>query len=148
MAARKFHFRLATVARVRRIEEERARAALLAANVQLQQAATRLAERKDHYWSAPRPAGVTDTEHFRPAWMELEFAAKAVQWSTAERIEKAEVADLARTDWIIRRQRVEALDRLEQRSREVWHRDVLRAEDHLVDDLVVSRIRTTKGSTV
>jgi flagellar export protein FliJ len=147
VAARKFHFRLATVARVRRIEEERARAALLAANLELHHAATRLAERKDHYWSAPRPVGTTDAEHFRPAWMELDFAAKSVQWSTTERIEKAEVADLARTDYITRRQRVEALDRLEQRSRELWHRDVLRAEDHLVDDLVVSRIRTTKGST-
>lgn len=147
MAARKFHFRLATVARVRRIEEERARAALLAANVELQHAATRLSERKDHYWSAPRPVGTTNPEHFRPARMELEFAAQAVQWSTAERIEKAEVADIARTDWITRRQRVEALDRLEQRSRELWHREVLRAEDHLVDDLVVSRIRTTKGTT-
>jgi flagellar biosynthesis chaperone FliJ len=139
LASRRFRFRLASVQRVRMLQEERARAELLLANRALAEAAAELAARKDRYWQGARPLGQYAITDYRPAWFELEMAARGVQWSTAQRIVRAEEAEVARAAWIAAKQRVQALERLEARAREEWRVEVLRDDDRLVDDLVVSR---------
>ena len=49
------------------------------------------------------------------------------------------LVEVRRQEWMAARQRVEALERLETRRRAEHALEVQRAEDRLVDDLVVAR---------
>lgn len=143
---KKFNFRLEAVLRVRRIEEERARAALLAANRDVALANEEVRERKARYWDTARPSGTFTADAFRPAWFELESVARSVAWSTERRIGLEAVAEAERLNWAATKQRVQALERFETREREDWAVEVRRSEDNLVDDLVVARAHRSASS--
>lgn len=136
---KKFRFRLDPVLRVRRLQEDLARGELLRANRDLAVATGELAGRNESYEHAPRPAGVQASEAFHRTWFRLDAAARAVLAAEAVRQARQDEADLRREEWTAASQRVSALERLEERARDEWAVEIRRAEDRLVDDLVVSR---------
>jgi flagellar biosynthesis chaperone FliJ len=136
---KRFKFRLEPVLRVREVREHQARAALVAANRAVDAAGGVLTDRVRAYDGAPRATGAVPAARFTRDVERLERAAGAI-FVARERLQDAvDEADGRRAEWSEARQEVRALERLEARAREAHAREVLRAEDRLVDDLVTAR---------
>ena len=136
---KRFRFRLEQVLRVRRVQEDMARAALLHAHREARAAAESVNARIADYAAASRPNGAQSYEAFNRMQFDLDNAAGAIAVARAEYRQALDVVDRHRADWAAARQRVAALERLEQRRRDEHAIEVRRAEDRLVDDLVVAR---------
>jgi flagellar export protein FliJ len=136
---KRFQFRLAQVLRVRRLQEDIARGALMLANREAQIAADAVNARVAEYTDAARPAGAQTYDTFNRMQAHLDNAARAITVARAEYRSRLEIVETRRTEWAEARRRVAALERLEERRREEHAIDVRRAEDRLVDDLVVAR---------
>jgi flagellar FliJ protein len=136
---KRFRFRLETVLRVRRLQEDRARAELLTANRAAHIAATRVEDRLTDYRSRSMPAGTNTYEDFERGLFLLDAAAGAVDVARLAHRDALDVVDDRRADWSGARRRVAALERLEARRRAEHDFEMRRAEDQLVDDLVVAR---------
>jgi flagellar export protein FliJ len=136
---KKFSFRLQSVLRVRRIQEDQARARLLTANVAVREAERVVDARVERYHSLDRPAGVQAEPEFERTWFHLDAAAGAIETANEARI--ASLAQLAerRAEWSAASMKVAALERLEARQRAEHEIEVRRDEDRTTDDLVVSR---------
>ncbi len=138
---KRFKFNLETVLRVRRVQEEQARARLLAANRVVTGAAKLVSERTDHYMSLERPGGRQSHSDVEAILFTLDAAAGAIAWAR----EKHEVAvanaaeELGR--WREAERRVRALERLRERAYEEHAIDVRRDEDRLTDELATTRAR-------
>jgi flagellar export protein FliJ len=136
---KRFRFRLDQVLHVRRVQEDQARFALLAANRDVQLAQARVDERLALYADRRMPEGPQPYADFERAVFLLDAAAGAVGAARADHREKLEVVDARRVEWTDARRKVAALERLETRRRAEHAIEVQRAEDQLVDDLVVAR---------
>ncbi len=136
---KRFRFRLEQVLRVRRLQEDLARASLMHANRQARAAAELVNARIADYAAASRPDGAQTYEAFNRIQFELDHAAGAITVAREEYREALAVVDHHRADWSAARQRVAALERLEERRRDEHAVEARRAEDRLVDDLVVAR---------
>jgi flagellar FliJ protein len=136
---KQFRFRLEQVLRVRRIQEDRERAALMVANRNAREAAQRVEDRLVDYGARPRPSGPQTIDEFERSLFLLDTAAGAVTVARTEHRSALEVVDERRTAWSAARMRVHALERLEERRRAEHEIEMRRAEDRLVDDLVVAR---------
>jgi flagellar export protein FliJ len=136
---KKFRFRLEQVMRVRRVQEDQARGELLLANRSAQLAAQRVEERTAEYNTRALPTGQSSYEDFERTLFLLDTAAGAIQVAKQAHRETLVVVDDRRADWARARQKVAALERLEQRRRAEHAVEVRRDEDRLVDDLVVAR---------
>jgi flagellar protein FliJ len=136
---KRFRFRLDQVMRVRRLQEDMARAELLGANRAAHDAAVRVHERLDEYSSREFPDGTQSYENFERALFMLDSAAGAVDVARIDHREALVVVDERRADWAAARRRVAALERLEVRRRDEHALEMRRAEDRLVDDIVVAR---------
>jgi flagellar protein FliJ len=143
---RKFRFRLEQVLRVRMLQEDQARGELMVANRAAQEAAARVENRLDEYKSRSLPEGPQSYEAFERALFMLDSAAGAVDVARLAHRETLEVVDVRRAEWAAARRKVAALERLEERRREEHAIEVRRAEDRLVDDLVVARHGRLHGS--
>lgn len=138
---KKFRFRLDPVLRVRRIEEERAKIRLMEANAVARHTASVVESRLHAYLTAPRPDAVMTLEEFDRARFLLEAAATSVESARVAHRDALDVVDQCRVDWLERKQQVGAVERLEERKRDEHMIDIRRAEDRLIDDLVVARHR-------
>ena len=136
---KRFRFRLDQVLHVRRVQEDRARFDLLTANREAHFAAARVEERLADYAQRQMPTGPQPYEQFERAVFLLDSAAGAVGAARATHREALAVVDARRIDWTAARRKVAALERLEERRRAEHAVEVQRAEDQLVDDLVVAR---------
>jgi flagellar export protein FliJ len=136
---KRFHFRLEQVLRVRRLQEDIARGALMAAHHVAREAADRLNDRIAEYGAASRPNGAQTYDAFNRMQFRLDNAAGAITLARAEYQHALDIVDVRRAEWTAARQRVAALERLEARRRDEHAIEVRRAEDRLVDDLVVAR---------
>jgi len=136
---KRFRFRLDQVLRVRRVQEDRARFALLAANRDAQLAAVQLDERLAEYRTRSMPTGPRSYEDFERALFLLDSGAAALGAARLVHREKLGVVEVRRSEWTDARRRVAALERLEERRRAEHAIEMQRAEDRLVDDLVVAR---------
>jgi flagellar export protein FliJ len=136
---KRFHFRLEQVLRVRRLQEDIARGALMAAHHAARQSADRLNERLEEYAAVSRPSGAQTYDAFNRMQFRLDNAAGAITIARAEYRQSLELVDARRAEWTAARQRVAALERLEARRRDEYAVEARRAEDRLVDDLVVAR---------
>lgn len=136
---RRFNFRLAQVLHVRRVQEDQARYALMAANGVAALAAQRVEERLDDYASRSLPTGPQSYADFERSVFLLDSAAGAVGVARVAYADALDVVATKRDAWTESRQRVAALERLEERRRAEHAIEVQRAEDRLVDDLVVGR---------
>jgi flagellar protein FliJ len=143
---KRFRFRLEQVLRVRRIQEDQARAALLVANRAAHDAAARVEERLHEYGTRSFPEGPQAYQDFERALFMLDAAAGAVEFARLQHRDALAVVDERRVDWTDAHRRVSALERLEVRRREEHAIETRRDEDRLVDDLVVARHRLVKGT--
>ena len=135
---RRFRFRLAPVLRVRRHEEERARAALTTATLALRRAQDELAERSAAYATStpappPGPASAVQRAHDRRGSL-----AAAVLQQQLVVAQAQDAVDEARTAWRAAAARVGALERLEERHRAEHRAALLAAQDAAPDEVVVS----------
>lgn len=136
---KRFRFRLEQVLRVRRLQEDMARAELMHAHREARVAADRVNARIADYSNAPRPSGEQALDEFHRVQFRLDNAAGAITVGRAGYQHALGVVDDRRADWTAAHQRVAALERLETRRRDEHAIEVRRDEDRLVDDLVVSR---------
>ncbi len=136
---KRFRFRLDQVLHVRRVQEDRARFQLLSANRDAHLAAARVDERLADYAERQMPTGTQSFAEFERAVFRLDAAAGAVGVARAAHRDALVVVDERRGEWTDARRRVAALERLEERRRVEHAIEVQRAEDQLVDDLVVAR---------
>src|SRR5207247_9557935 len=100
---------------------------------------THVENRLVEYRSRSLPEGTQSYENFERALFMLDSAAGAVDVARIAHREALDVVDARRADWAAARRKVAALERLEERRREEHAVEVRRAEDRLVDDLVVAR---------
>ncbi|HEX5096334.1 MAG TPA: hypothetical protein VFX21_09980 [Acidimicrobiia bacterium] len=145
---KKFKFRLASVQKVRQLEEERARIRLMEANAEARETAARVEARLHAYVSNPRPGEPMSYEAFESERFKLEALATAVESARIAHREALDIVDMRRVEWLEAKQRVAALERLEVRRREEHAIDLRRAEDRLIDDLVVARHRLRNNQGV
>ena len=136
---KKFKFRLDQVLRVRQVQEDHARAELLGANRAAHEAAVRVEARLDEYAIRALPSGPSSYEDFERALFMLDSAAGSVEVARHAHRDALVVVDDKRAEWTAARRRVAALERLEARRRDEYALELRRAEDRLVDDLVVAR---------
>ncbi len=136
---KRFRFRLDQVLHVRRVQEDRARFELLSANRDAQLAGQRVDQRLADYAERRMPTGPQPYAEFERAVFMLDSAAGAVGAARATQREALAVVETRRIEWTDARRRVAALERLEERRRAEHAIETQRAEDQLVDDLVVAR---------
>jgi flagellar protein FliJ len=136
---KRFRFRLEQVLRVRRLQEDIARGALMAAHHGAREAADRVNARIDDYAAASRPSGAQSYDAFNRMQFRLDNAAGAITIARAEYRQALDLVEVRRVEWTAARQRVAALERLEARRRDEHAIDARRAEDRIVDDLVAAR---------
>jgi flagellar export protein FliJ len=143
---KRFKFRLESVLRVRRIQEDQARARLLTANVAAREAEQRVDARVSRYHAMDRPAGVQQEAEFERTWFHLDAAAGAIDVAREHHIEAVAHVAQRRSEWSDASMRVAALERLEERQRAEHAVERQREEDRLTDDLVVSRHARDRAS--
>ena len=136
---KRFRFRLEQVLRVRRLQEDMARAALMHALREARAAADVVNARIEDYAAAARPNGAQSYDAFTLIQSHLDNAAGAITIARAGYRLALDVVDDRRAEWAAAQQRVAALERLEERRRDEYAVEFRRAEDRLVDDLVVAR---------
>jgi flagellar export protein FliJ len=136
---KRFRFRLEQVLRVRRLQEDMARAELMHAHREARAAADRVNSRIAEYANAPRPRGEQAYDDFHRVQFHLDNAAGAITVARAGYQHTLGVVDDRRADWAAARRRVAALERLETRRRDEHTIEARRDDDRLVDDLVVAR---------
>ena len=142
---KRYAFRLQPVLRLRRSEEDRARAALLAAVAQLGAEKDELTVRRDACLSRPPlPSGATSAQFLQEQAVR---AALARSGGEQERRLRAvdEQREVARLEWSRTAERVGALERLEERQRAEHRAEELREDDRSTDELVVSRYGRETG---
>jgi flagellar export protein FliJ len=145
-AARRFRFRLETVLRVRRVQEEQARARVMVANRAVALAAAEVDDRMQRYTALPRPTGVQSYADAEAALFRLDAGAGAVEWAHGEHTRAVEHANEELAQWTEAEQRVRALERLHDRAREEHATEVRRAEDRLTDELTTTRARIDRAT--
>jgi flagellar biosynthesis chaperone FliJ len=138
---KRFQFRLETVLRVRRLQEEQAEAALMRANAGARDAARRVHDAVEAYAASDRPDGPQSFDEFHRSRARFERAAGAVDVAHAGHRDALRGVDERRDDWSAAHARVAVLERIESRRREEHDADVRRQEERLVEDLVISRHR-------
>jgi flagellar export protein FliJ len=136
---KRFRFRLEQVLHVRRVQEDQAKAALLIANRAARDAAMLVDERLTEYRTRSFPPGVQSYAEFERNLFLLDSAAGAVGVARAAHHDSLAVVNDRRDAFTATHRRVMALERLETRRREEHELEMRRAEDRLVDDLVVAR---------
>ena len=142
----RYRFRLEGVARVRRLQEDLAKGALASANQAVVTADALLIAEKARYLDLlsttdAAGAGTDGLDAFLARRCTQEAAALTVIAAHARRAGAIVEADERRREWAAAAQRVQALDRLDQRRRAEHEVDAARAEIIEVDDIVVSRHR-------
>jgi flagellar protein FliJ len=143
---KRFRFRLETVARVRQIQEEQARAQVMLANRAVALAQSTVDARQTRYETLPRPAGATSMAELEATMFRLDAAAGGLEWARGEHRAALEHAHDALAQWAQAEQRVRALDRLRDRARAEHTLATRREEDRLTDDLTTTRARMS-GAT-
>jgi flagellar protein FliJ len=140
-ATKRFRFRLDTVLRVRRVQEEQARARVMVANRAVTLAAAQVDDRLQRYATLPRPSGVQRYTEAEATLFRLDAGAGAVEWARAEHTRAVDHAREELAHWAQAEQRVRALERLHDRARDEHATEMRRAEDRLTDELTTTRAR-------
>ena len=136
---KRYTFRLAPVLRVRRNEQDVARAGVLAAVLRADAEAAALADR-DRAYAAGTSAHVCRTAADFVFEQAHRAALGAAVLEQRRRLRDAEQeVEAARAVWTAAAARVGALERLDERSRAEHSAHTLREDELIVDDLVVSR---------
>lgn len=142
---KRYSFRLQPVLRLRRSEEDRARAALLSAVAALTHEQRVLEDRRAAcVHRPPLPAGATTAQFLQEQAVRASLArAVGEQERRLHAVDAVRVA--ARAEWSRTAERVGALERLEERQRAEHRIAELREDDRTTDELVVSRYGRESG---
>lgn len=132
---KRYRFRLETVLRVRRLEEDGARAGLLAANRALADACARRDAAAARYGQVPTELGTCSTEDLRRTRQRAELAAATLAARQAAVADAARHAEAARGAWMTAVSRVRVLERLDERRREEHRSELERDETRFLDDV-------------
>ena len=136
---KRYKFRLDTVLRVRRVEEDRAVAALAAARRQLDAAEQTLQDSLDRYTGVPAAQGPLPLDALLRARAHQELVAASVVHAGTQRLRAEAIVEVQRAEWSAAAQRVAALERLDERRRAEHALEAQRQETIEVDDMVVAR---------
>lgn len=135
-----YRFRLEPVLRVRRLQEERARASLAMARRAEQEAVAETGRRRG-LLAAARDAGLPDGS--RLAWGSARDSqdrlAAAVMVSQMAEAHAADLALGSLAQWEDAAVALRTLERLDERSREVWNEEQRQAEQRDLDELTSAR---------
>lgn len=140
---KRFRFRLETVLRVRSVREEQARARLVEANRAADAAAALVSQRRDHYATLERPAGVQHIHDVERLWFGLDAGAGALTWARAEQDGAAARATSELAAWSSTKRSLRTVERLRARAYDAHVGAVRREDDRLSDELATSR--ATRG---
>ena len=136
---KKYKFRLAQVQRVRQIEEDRARAAVLTAQAEVRRVEVERDRRMREYAANSMTVGLaTRAAHLAERTM-LELRADRIVRTEEDLVHASERAAERLAEWAAAAQRVQALERLDERRREEYAIELQREEDRVIDDLVTGR---------
>lgn len=136
---KRYHFRLAAVLRLRRMEEEQARETLSAANNRLRQAISERDVQAARYAALAQSATAVTLDGLRAEQHAAGLAASVSAQAKKAATSAAADAALARIAWTATSRQVKVLERLESRRREEHDADEQRAEVTEIDDLVTAR---------
>ena len=136
---KRYRFRLEQVLRVRRLQEEQARAELQVANGEVTRAVELRTLRVADYRAISAPSGSRSTNDFMAARSSHERAAAAVLAAAVAHDEAVRAAEERRAAWAQAAQAVTALERLDERRRAEHAAEAERTAQTEIDDLVTSR---------
>jgi flagellar FliJ protein len=136
---KRYRFRLEPVLRVRRTEEEAARAQLAAANAAAGRQQSLLVERERAYEISLKSSGIQPTADFLFEQSSRSAHAAAVLEQRRRVREAHDDAARARGVWSGAAARVGALERLDERQRDEHRAATLKEDELTTDELVVSR---------
>ena len=140
---KRYEFRMAKVLRVRRLQEDAARAGVAVARSAERAAEAAVTESQEHYRGLASdlpPGSATD---FLGQRDRVAFRATGVRLAEGRLSTATDATAQAVAGWRVTHQRVEALERLDERRREDHDVELRRFEDAAVDEIVVSRARAT-----
>lgn len=132
---KRYRFRLEAVLRVRRLEEDLARARLLSASGALADACTRRDDAAARYREIPFELGTCSTEELLRSRRQAELAAATLAAREAAVDAAAREAERAREAWMTAVSRVKVLERLDERRREEHRQLFERDETRFLDDV-------------
>lgn len=136
---KKYTFRLEQVLRVRRMQEDLAKAELAKANARVTEAVAMVDARLAHYAGVPAAGTSGSTAAFIGARFRQETAAAAVVAARAARVAALSDAESFRQVWSAKATEVSVLERLDDRRRTEHAAEATRQEEIEVDDIVVGR---------
>jgi len=146
----KFRTPYDTLLRVRRIEEDKAKAALAEANMARRAAAEQLDARREEYVAAAAAASVTNGETAVGGFMLARHHAEAAAASVgiaATDVEKAdETRLLAVEDARVARMRTQGLEKLVERAKEARMDEMLAADQRTAEESMAGRQGRRKRS--
>jgi len=135
----RYRFRLESVLRARRAQEDLARQELAQANLRLRGAMEAHRRESDRYCRLSTTVGVLQGTDFRRERAQAELAAATVEAARIAMDAAAAEAAARYTDWTEAARLVAALERLDDRRRAEHRAEELRAEVALADDLTGAR---------
>ncbi len=144
MSDRMFRFRLATVLRVRRVEETRAREVLAAATREVAYRSARARAARAACDALPDVLPAMSPDDFEAFRQGARWLAERAAGARADLERAALEHTLAREQTIAARQRVEALERLADRRRREWQDATVRAEAIELDNVVTARVASAR----
>ena len=141
---KRYRFRLQSVLRVREIQENVAAANLAIANRDLAAAEAALTARRSAYAALDFQRGTQSSSAFLAARDHDELKAQSVTEAQTHVTTRTDEADERRAQWTEAAARVTALENLDGRKRDEHAIDAGRQDAAVVDDIVISRRRTTR----
>ena len=139
---KRYEFRMQKVLRVRRLQEDAARAGIAVARTAEQRASDAVVGSYDHYRALSTLAPATTAAAFLGLRDQVTYRATSVRLAEGNLHVAAEATAEAVSTWHVSHRRVEALERLDERRRDEHEIEARRAEDAAVDEIVVSRARS------
>jgi len=136
---KRYHFRLAVVLRLRRMEHDRAREALSGANAGLRRAIAERDIQAARFAALAENATATTLEGLLAEQHAAGLAASVASEARRAATSAAADAALAHIAWSATSQQVKILERLEGRRRLEHDAEERRAEVAMIDDLVTAR---------
>lgn len=132
-------FRLDAVLRVRRLQEESARAALRLANADRSAAARAEEEARQDYARTPQPLGPSCLDDFLAQRATAERAAQAVSLRGAATGRADEAVSERRNGWMEAAARLSVMERLEERRRAEHRAELERREVAAAEEITTAR---------
>lgn len=132
---RRYQFRLATVLRVRQLEEEASRTRLLEAGRAVSRARTLEDEAREHYEAIPTRLGLVNAEEFHRDRQVHNLAAAAVRARVSDVGAAVAEVDRQRESWTQAAAKVTVLQRLDERRRGEHRLAMDREEGTVLDEL-------------